>query len=42
MSDSRKARFAERQKQVEIARRRGERHIGANQGPTARSVPKRG
>ena len=42
MSDSRKARFAERQKQVEIARRRGERHIGANQGTTARSVPKRG
>jgi hypothetical protein len=42
MSDSRRARFAERQKQVEIARRRGERHIGADQGTTTRSAPKRG
>jgi UPF0176 protein len=42
MSEGRKARFAERQKQIEIARRRGLRHIGANQGTAVKSARKRG
>jgi UPF0176 protein len=39
-SENQKARFAERQKQVELAERRGTRHLGAVQGRAMKSSPK--
>ncbi len=42
LSEERRARFAERQKQIALAKRRGERHIGGVKTPAPKSAKARG